>query len=162
MNEIQLRDILAIDDAKLKTELIEHFQQQNREFENMMKRSTRDRERQILMSFVERCEKHEQYQLLSSQALHTKFPGIASAVAAGVHIMNKALERPDKDTLIASDFGDVMHAFYAPYVDIFRADRFMADGLRKSLAHTKTTVASKLSELPSIIETRLDQRNFDV
>ena len=66
--------------------------------------------------------------------------------------MNKALETPHKVALTPSDFGDAMHAFYAPYVDIYRTDRFMADGLKKILLTTQTHVASKLFELPALIE----------
>ena len=156
--ETQQKNIQAIPDVASRNELTEYLEQQDRRIKNMMKLNARNREKQILISVLERHQNNKRYRGHSLQELHIKFPGIASTVAAGVQIMNKALQTPDKDTLLASDFGDVMHAFYALYVDIFRADRFMADGLRKSLAHTRTTIVSKLSELPALIKARLRSR----
>ncbi|MGF6758017.1 hypothetical protein [Paraburkholderia sp. GAS42] len=52
----------------------------------------------------------------------------------------------------ASDTVDAMHALYAPYCDIFRADRYMAPHIRRQLAGLEVKVVSRLAELPSLIE----------
>ncbi|EJE52166.1 hypothetical protein PMI14_03144 [Acidovorax sp. CF316] len=57
-----------------------------------------------------------------------------------------------------SQFPDAMHAIYAPYVDVFRADRFMAPHIRRQLEGSRTTVVSLLAELPAVIERRLADR----
>lgn len=57
-----------------------------------------------------------------------------------------------------SDFPDALHAMYAPYVDVFRADRFMAPHIRGLIATSGTTVVSKLSDLVPVVESRLAER----
>lgn len=132
--------------------------QQSQSLDSLIKRTTGEREHKILVSLLMRHGVSDKCTLLTPEQLRTLFPGIASAVSAGVHVFNKALETPHKDTLIPSDFGDVMHAFYAPYMDIFRTDRFMADGLKRILLRNHTEVSSKLSELPALIEKCLLKR----
>lgn len=50
---------------------------------------------------------------------------------------------------------DALHAFYAPYVQIFRADRFMAPHIQKQVGSTGTIVVSRLSQLVAILEKQL-------
>lgn len=50
-----------------------------------------------------------------------------------------------------SDFPDALHAMYAPYVDVFRADSFMAPYIRRYAARFGTTVVPKLTELKSAL-----------
>jgi hypothetical protein len=50
-----------------------------------------------------------------------------------------------------SDFPDALHAMYAPYVDVFRADSFMAPYIRRYTARYDTKVVPKLSELKSTV-----------
>ena len=57
-----------------------------------------------------------------------------------------------------SDFPDALHAMYAPYVDIFRADSFMAPHIAKLAARFDTRVVSKLTALPAEIQTMLSAR----
>jgi hypothetical protein len=52
----------------------------------------------------------------------------------------------------SSDFPDGLHAMYAPYVDIFRADGFMAPHIAKTCGRFGTKVVSKLTQLPSAIQ----------
>lgn len=56
---------------------------------------------------------------------------------------------------LESDFVDAVHSLYAPYVDIFRADRFMAPHIRRQVERHGTCVVSRLTELPNAIRTRL-------
>jgi hypothetical protein len=48
-----------------------------------------------------------------------------------------------------SDFADAIHALHAPYVDIFRADAYMASKL--TAIASSTIISRKLRELPSAI-----------
>ncbi|MCZ8218805.1 MAG: hypothetical protein O9337_05240 [Acidovorax sp.] len=50
---------------------------------------------------------------------------------------------------------DALHAFYAPYVDVFRADRFMAPHIQKYVQSVGTTVVPRLSQLVLSLEEKL-------
>lgn len=50
---------------------------------------------------------------------------------------------------------DAMHALYAPYVDIFRADRQMAPHVQSSVEQYGTLVVSRLSKLIDTIESQI-------
>jgi hypothetical protein len=54
-----------------------------------------------------------------------------------------------------SDFVDALHATYSPYVDVFRADQFMASHVAGSMGNSGATVVARLNDLPSAIEARL-------
>lgn len=64
-------------------------------------------------------------------------------------------------TPLGSDYPDALHAMYAPYVDVFRADRFMAAHIRGWAAPWGTAVVSKLSELVAVIAFKLDHPHPD-
>jgi len=81
---------------------------------------------------------------LSLNELRAKCPGIAASVGVEVHAARRASEEVTPRQLQASDFGDAMHAIYAPYVDIYRADGFMADAVTKTLKGRGTSVARRL------------------
>jgi hypothetical protein len=57
-----------------------------------------------------------------------------------------------------SAVGDILHVMYLPYVDVFRADRYFADVLRKAKLPYPTVVASDL-KLPDIIEQEIERRS---
>lgn len=50
-----------------------------------------------------------------------------------------------------SDFLDAVHAMYAPYVRVFRADRYMAPHVRKHASVHGTIVVNRLLDLPDVI-----------
>lgn len=54
-----------------------------------------------------------------------------------------------------SQFTDSLHAIYAPYVDIFRADAFMAPHIQSQVKRHGTLVVQRLTQLPDEIERRL-------
>lgn len=54
-----------------------------------------------------------------------------------------------------SDFADCLHAAYAPYVDVFRADGFMAPFIAKQCDRFDTSVVARLSQLIPTLEKRL-------
>jgi hypothetical protein len=48
---------------------------------------------------------------------------------------------------------DALHAFYAPYVDVFRADKFMAPYIEKHASRYGTKVVPKLTQLLAVLRT---------
>lgn len=57
---------------------------------------------------------------------------------------------------MASDFPDGVHAMYAPYVDVFRADSYMANHVRNCVQRQGTVVVPKLSQLVPVIKNCLN------
>lgn len=51
--------------------------------------------------------------------------------------------------------GDVLHAFYLPYVDIWRGDRRFSAALRQALPRYRDRISGPLAELPKAIEAKL-------
>ena len=62
-----------------------------------------------------------------------------------------AQPRPPK----ASDYADALHALYAPYVSIFRADSYMAPHIAKHVKQHGTQIVGRLKDLPQQIEQAL-------
>ncbi len=83
----------------------------------------------------------------------THCPGISTAIRS-LHSAWRSItfENPRKPK--ESDFVDALHAAYAPYVDVFRADGFMASHVTKQVARFGTTVVPKLSSLPEVLRQR--------
>lgn len=54
---------------------------------------------------------------------------------------------------------DALHAMYAPYIDVFRADRQMAPHIQKQVNRHKTIVVARLPQLIKVIEQRLSSEN---
>lgn len=57
-----------------------------------------------------------------------------------------------------SDFGDIYHSAYLPYVDIFRADASVSSAIHQAGVPFNTTIVSKLIELPDEISRVLSSR----
>lgn len=51
--------------------------------------------------------------------------------------------------------GDLLHAFYLPYVDLWRSDRRFSATLRQALPYYTDRISGSLAELPKTIETKL-------
>lgn len=88
---------------------------------------------------------------LSVSSIDKDCPGLS----VGIRSLHSAWwtttsQRPRSPKL--SDFPDGLHAMYAPYVDIFRADAFMAPHIAKACNRFGTKVVSKLTQLPSAIQ----------
>ncbi|GIK87989.1 MAG: hypothetical protein BroJett026_34700 [Betaproteobacteria bacterium] len=58
--------------------------------------------------------------------------------------------------LKSSDPIDALHALYLPHVDLFRADAFMADLIKKVAPEFASGVVSSLHALPSSIQARME------
>lgn len=59
---------------------------------------------------------------------------------------------------MVSDFADGVHSVYAPYVDVFRTDAYMAPHVERHARRFGVAVVPKLAKLPSVIEERLARR----
>jgi hypothetical protein len=77
-------------------------------------------------------------------------PGLSTMVRSLHSSLWDAVATTPRNPL-ESDFVDAVHAIYAPYVDVFRADRYMAPHIRRHATRHKTLVVSRLAELPSAI-----------
>jgi len=90
---------------------------------------------------------------LNAALIERHCPGISTAIRS-LHSAWRSVtfENPRKPK--ASDFVDSLHAAYAPYVDVFRADGFMASHVAKQVAQFGATVVPKLSSLPEILRQR--------
>lgn len=83
--------------------------------------------------------------------------GLSVCITSAVDSMWNSLSatpRKPKD----SDFIDVMHALYAPYVDVFRADGYMAPIIAKAAQRYGTKVVGKLTDLVGAIEKALKEK----
>lgn len=89
---------------------------------------------------------------LSLERIREACPGLACAIysmisSARESMAQKAMKNDPRKPPEPNDFLDAIHAAYAPYVDIFRADGFMANHIKRSLDSEKTVVVPKLTQL---------------
>lgn len=94
--------------------------------------------------------------LFSSSDVDRCCPGL-SVFVRSVHsaLRDSTSETPRQSK--ASDFADGVHAMYSPYVDIFRADSYMANHVRRHVERYETVVVPKLRQLVPAISDRLAQ-----
>jgi hypothetical protein len=79
-------------------------------------------------------------------------PGITVATAVLEEIIKRATLGPGRSRRFThSDGVDMLHSCYIPYVDLFRADGFMASVLNQSAPTLRGRVVSDLLELPTRI-----------
>ncbi len=87
-------------------------------------------------------------------------PSLLTLTTLSVHLLKLNLFTTRKAK--SSDFGDILHTVYIPYVDIFRADGNTASIIEQAKLPFKTKVVSKLTDLPRYIENllKLNSNNF--
>ena len=94
----------------------------------------------------------------------TREPGLLRRLAPGTHvsadgmfeIARQACMQPkQRRRPAASDAGDLAHCLYLSYVDVFRADAFTADAIKKAVPEYSSRVVPKLRDLPGEIHRRL-------
>lgn len=66
--------------------------------------------------------------------------------------LNTACKLKGRQKPKRSDFADIMHAGYLPYVDVFRADKATAPLVAKAADRYGTTVVDRLEKLPECLE----------
>lgn len=81
-------------------------------------------------------------------------PGLLTALKTHLQVaLAGTTETPRKP--LGSDFLDILHTVYAPYVDVFRADRTMAHFVKQALGTRGTKVVGSLPELIPAVEALL-------
>ena len=91
---------------------------------------------------------------IAAAAIDSRCPGVSTCIRT-LHSAWWSVIAPTPRRPKPSDFPDALHAAYAPYVDIFRGDAFMAPHVRNQVTRYETTVASTLAEVLPAIESRL-------
>ncbi|WP_353177600.1 hypothetical protein [Delftia acidovorans] len=90
-----------------------------------------------------------------AKTVAAKCPGLTAMIGSIYSSMWDNVSGSRKALPSDSQFPDAMHAVYAPYVDLFRADRYMAPHIQKHVGVGGAQVVSKLADLPKAIEQRL-------
>lgn len=126
-----------------------------------MKRDWEARTSSMVEGFAKRVCKEAGYPWPDSathDAIAKYCPGLNAAVRSTMTAIWDSYGGSRRAQPSDSQFPDSMHAVYAPYVDIFRADRFMAPHVRRQLENATTTVVPVLADLPAAIEQKLADR----
>lgn len=84
----------------------------------------------------------------------THCPGMSAMVRSILSAARDSLGVQPRTPKV-SDFADGLHAAYAPYVSIFRADSYMTPHIKKQVEHRETLVVGKLRDLPNQIRDTL-------
>ena len=91
----------------------------------------------------------------SAKDIGTFCPGITAGVRSLYSSVWANVGEGRKEKPSNSQPVDALHAFYAPYVQVFRADRFMAPHIQKQVKSAGTIVVPLLSQLVETLEKRL-------
>lgn len=92
----------------------------------------------------------------SSPQLSEVIPGLFAASTIGLHIARRVAMVPGiRRKAKSSDFGDIYHALYLPYVDIFRCDAFIGAVISEAKLPFPTRVVDRFVDLPLAIEEKL-------
>ena len=78
-------------------------------------------------------------------------PGLSAGVRALYSSVWENVGGSRKEPPSDSQPVDVLHAFYAPYVKVFRADRFMAPHIQKQVRRHGTVVVPRLAQLLDVL-----------
>jgi hypothetical protein len=89
-------------------------------------------------------------------------PGLTCSVTLAMHVARRSVASHHPRDPKGSDFPDAYHAIYLPYVDIFRADGFMAGMLGECKLPFATSIVEKILQLPAKIEEILEAQNRDI
>lgn len=90
-------------------------------------------------------------QLIASKDVALFCPGIDATVRSMMSSVWGNVGGSRRQLPSDSQFPDAMHAMYAPYVDVFRADAYMAPHIRSEVKRHGTQVVAKLRDLPAVI-----------
>lgn len=83
-------------------------------------------------------------------------PGFATAVRCIYESAWNSVLPKGRNQIKESDFVDAVHASYAPYVDIYRTDSYMAPIVQGEVRRYGTIVCRDLLALPGLIEAKLN------
>lgn len=113
-----------------------------------------DNVNRLVLGVVERVRAHLNIQLdrpVTQQDVARSCPGLDAVARTMQSSIWDNLGGSRKELPSDSQFPDAMHAMYAPYVDIFRADSYMASHIRNQVKRHGTQVVAKLRDLPDAI-----------
>lgn len=84
-------------------------------------------------------------------------PGMSATVRALCSSVWENVTGARKELPSNSQPVDAMHAMYAPYVNVFRADRYMAPHIEKQVRKHGTVVVSRLTQLVDVLKREAKQ-----
>lgn len=94
--------------------------------------------------------------ILTLDSIKQHCPGLVTAIVSSCSSVIESLHGRNPRMPKTSDFTDSVHALYAPYVDFFRADRYMSIHIKNSCPCQTVSVVNNLLELPEMIRGRLE------
>jgi hypothetical protein len=94
---------------------------------------------------------------LTTDLIDSKCPGLSVCIRSLHSAWWTSTSKTPRQAKL-SDFPDALHAMYAPYVDVFRADSFMAPYIDKCSKKFGTQVVPKLSALLPAIQMTIEAR----
>lgn len=98
---------------------------------------------------------------LNAEIVDTLAPGFTTWQRL-LHELGRDSAAPNRPRAAShSDFPDTIHAIYAPYMDVFRCDGYLAPVLRRLRTPDITKVVGKSKELLSTLEALLRQKSSD-
>lgn len=95
-------------------------------------------------------------QQVDAKSIAKSCPGLTAMIGSIYSSIWDNVSGSRKSLPSDSQFPDAMHAVYAPYVDLFRADRYMAPHIQKHVGAGGAQIVSRLTDLPKAIEQRLN------
>lgn len=95
---------------------------------------------------------------ITPEDVDKRCPGISATVRALYSSAWENVAGSRKEEPSDSQPVDALHAMYAPYVRVFRADRFMAPHIQKQVNRYGTIVVPRLAQLVGVLESEI-QRN---
>lgn len=93
---------------------------------------------------------------LTIETIEQKCPGLSVAVRSLFSAWWSATTATPRQPK-PSDFTDAVHAAYAPYVDIFRADSFMTPYIARQAKRFPVKIVQKFAKLRSVVELSLKE-----
>lgn len=98
------------------------------------------------------------FEPLSSEVLELRCPGLTVAIRSLYSAWWTATTKMPR-TPQPNDFADVVHALYAPYVHVFRADSFMAPHIQRHAARYGVKVVPKLKGIGEAVDAVIASRS---
>lgn len=110
-----------------------------------------------LVSLVSRAAFEQKKEIgdFDSDLIDQFCPGISTTIRSLLSSVWMNIAGGRKEVISDSQPVDALHAMYAPYVNVFRADRFMAPHIQAQTKRHGTIVVSSLSQLVSTLENEL-------
>lgn len=117
-----------------------------------------EQQQHVLQSFVGRCGETllgDDFQRWDDSMDPSKAPSLFAALQFVTHVAYRSClptqpRNPRKHA--GSDFADALHVLYVPKVDVFRADRFTCDLLRRVPCRAGTHLCPSVVELPALVK----------